>query len=362
MARALCAVGGGGYQCAMPRTDLLSLSPDDLAAWLAARGQKRFRARQLHAWLYSRGATDFGEMSDLSKALRARLAQEARIGRAELVVEQQSVDGTRKQLLRLHDGQLVESVLMPYADGRRTACISSQAGCAMGCAFCATGQMGFQRQLDAGEIFEQAWRLSAELQRVGERLSNVVLMGMGEPFHNYDAVVTAIRRLHDDLGIGWRHITLSTVGLVPAIRRFAEEGMQVTLAISLHAATDTARSALLPVNRRWPLSELIAACRDYQAATGRRVSFEWALIEGQTDTDEQARRLARLLAGLRCHVNLIPLNPTAGFAGAASSLARAETFVDTLASHGVAATVRLRRGIDIDAGCGQLRDRVLAAG
>ncbi len=342
------------------RTDLLSLSPDQLVAWLGDRGLPAFRARQVQQWLYDKGATDFEEMSNLSKALRAQLAEEARIGTTELVVEQVSGDGTRKQLLRLPDGQLVEAVLMPYGDGRRTACISSQAGCAMGCSFCATGQMGFVRHLTATEIFEQAWRQAAALKQVGERLSNVVMMGMGEPFHNYDAAIAAVRRIHDDLGIGWRHITISTVGLVPAIRRFAQEGIQVTLAISLHAATDDARGAMLPVNRKWPIAELLDACRDYQQATGRRISFEWALIAGQNDSAAEAHRLGRLLAGLNCHVNLIPLNPTAGFEGGPTAEADARGFVDVLAHYNVPATVRVRRGIDIDAGCGQLRDRVLA--
>lgn len=340
--------------------DLLSLTSDDLDARLRAWGQPAFRRKQLHSWLYDKGATSFEEMSDLPRSLRQRLGREACIGRARILVEQRSTDGTRKRLLRLHDGQLVEAVLMPYADGRRTACISSQAGCAMGCAFCATGQMGFSRHLDAGEIFEQAWRFSAELQQQGERLSNVVLMGMGEPLHNYEAAIRAMRWIHDRLDIGWRRMTVSTVGLVPAIRRFAEEGMQVTLAISLHASTDAQRSALLPVNRRWPVAELIAACADYQQATGRRVSFEWALIAGENDSVEEAHRLGRLLAPLLCHVNLIPLNPTAGYEGDPSQEAAVARFVEILGSHGIPATVRVRRGIDIDAGCGQLRDRVLA--
>jgi len=340
--------------------DLLALSEADLALHLAAQGQPAFRARQLREWIYTRGQGDPAAMSNLPAGLRQRLAQADTVGTLAVVTEQHSRDGTHKRLYRLPDGPLVEAVLMPYADGRRTACISSQAGCAMGCVFCATGQMGFQRHLTATEIFEQAWRYHAELVQVGERLSNVVMMGMGEPFHNYDGAITAVRRLIDDLGIGQRHITISTVGLAPAIRRFATEGLQVTLAISLHAATDEQRSALLPVNRRWPLDELLAACRDYQAVTGRRISFEWALIAGGNDSAAEAHRLGRLLRGLSCHVNLIPLNPTARFDGAPTADADARTFVQVLAEHGVPATVRVRRGIDIDAGCGQLRDRVLA--
>ncbi|MCK6508078.1 23S rRNA (adenine(2503)-C(2))-methyltransferase RlmN [Myxococcota bacterium] len=341
--------------------DLLALSPEQMARTLAEWGQPAFRARQLHAWIHERGARSVDEMSDLPRALRQHLARHATIGTLAQVTEQRSADGTLKRLYRLHDGPLIESVLMPYDDGRRTACISSQAGCAMGCVFCATGQMGLTRHLSAAEILEQAWRFHAELKARGERLSNVVLMGMGEPFHNYEAAVDAVRRIVGELGIGQRHVTISTVGLVPAIRRFAAEGLQVTLAISLHAATDQARGALLPVNRRWPIGQVLEACRAYQAATGRRVTFEWALIAGQNDAPDEAHRLGRLLRGLRCHVNLIPLNPTAGYGGAPTAQADAAAFIEILARHGVPATLRLRRGIDIDAGCGQLRDRVLAA-
>ena len=205
------------------------------------------------------------------------------------------------------------------------------------------------------EIFEQAQRFSADLQRRGERLSNCVLMGMGEPFHNYDNVIKALRLIMERLDIGARRITVSTVGLVPKIKRFAEEGLQVKLAISLHATRDEERGAIMPVNKRYPVSELIAACHDFVRATGRRVTFEWALIQGQNDTVEEATRLAALLRGLLCHVNVIPLNPTAGYEGAPSDPERVGAFVRTLEERGVPATVRMRRGIDIDAGCGQLK-------
>lgn len=340
--------------------DLYGLTEEALAELLATWGHKPFRARQIRSWLYDKGATSLDEMTDLPKDLRARLAEQTTLGVLQVATEQQSKDGTLKRLYRLHDGQLIESVLMPYHTVRRTACISSQAGCAMGCVFCATGQMGFVRHLTADEIFEQAQRFSVELKQRGERLSNVVLMGMGEPFHNYDAVLEAIRRLMSDLGIGARHITVSTVGLVPAIRRFAEEGLQVTLAISLHEVTDEARDALMPINRRWPLAELLDACRYYVQQTGRRVSFEWALIAGKNDDGATAHRLGRLLQGMPCHVNLIPLNPTGGYEGAPTDAAAAQAFVDVLAKHGVEATVRVRRGIDIDAGCGQLKSAVLS--
>jgi 23S rRNA (adenine2503-C2)-methyltransferase len=262
-------------------------------------------------------------------------------------------------LLRLDDGQLIESVLMLYDDDRRTACISTQAGCAMGCVFCATGQMGFARHLSAAEIVEQALLFGQELEAEGERLSNVVLMGMGEPFHNYDQSVKAVRRLMSDLGIGARHITVSTVGMVPQIRRYAEEGLQVNLAISLHAATDDERSSLLPVNRRWPLRELMDACREYIHKSGRRVTFEWALISGETDTPEQAHALGQLLSEMLCHVNAIPLNPTDGYAGGPSAREATAEFQRILESYGISMTVRVRRGIDIDAGCGQLKSKVI---
>ncbi len=339
--------------------DLYTLELPELEALLQQWGEPRFRAKQLWAWLYDARVDSFAEMANLPKSLRDRLQVEACLGTLALETEQHSQDGTTKRLYRLHDGQLVETVLMPYDDHRRTACISSQAGCAMGCVFCATGQMGFARHLTAGEIFEQAMRFARELARQGDRLSNVVLMGMGEPFHNYDAVLAAVRLMMERLGIGARHITISTVGLVPQIRRFADEGLQVTLAISLHKATDAERERLLPVNKRWNLAELLAACRYYVEKTNRRVTFEWAAIAGENDTLEEAHKLGALLQGLLCHVNIIPLNPTGGYAGMPADARRIEAFVRVLAQYGVSATVRVRRGIDIDAGCGQLKSKVI---
>ena len=343
-------------------TDLYALSQDELAALLASWGEPKFRARQLWDWLYDKRVDSFDAMTNLPASLRERLKAETRLGTLALLTEQVSRDGTSKRVYRLPDGQLIESVLMQYDDDRRTACISTQAGCGMGCVFCATGQMGFARHLSAAEVFEQALYFARDLEAQGERLSNVVLMGMGEPFHNYDESIQAVRRLMQDLGIGARHLTVSTVGLVPQIRRFADEGLQVRLAISLHAATDEERAALLPVARRWPLRDLMDACRYYIDKTGRRITFEWALIEGKTDTPEQAHALGRLLKGMLCHVNAIPLNPTEGFAGGPSDTAAADQFVDILASYGISATIRVRRGIDIDAGCGQLKAKVAQQG
>ena len=338
--------------------NLYALSQDELSGRLKSLGHPGFRARQVWKWLYSQGADGFDEMTDLPAGLRQELSEGFRLGELKLSTEQRSKDGTLKRLYRLEDGQLIESVLMPYADGRRTACISSQAGCAMGCVFCATGQMGFARQLKAHEIFEQAQLFSRHLRRREERLSNVVLMGMGEPFHNYDAVIASVRMLMDRLGIGARRITISTVGLAPKIRRFAKEGLQVKLAISLHASNDRERGSLMPVNRKYPLAELIDACKEYVAASRRRITFEWALISGENDSAEQAAELGKLLKGLLCHVNLIPLNPTKGYDGRPTDSARAGEFVAVLGTYGVPATLRVRRGIDIDAGCGQLKSAV----
>jgi 23S rRNA (adenine2503-C2)-methyltransferase len=342
--------------------NLYDLDEAALTHLLADWGEPAYRARQVWDWAYCQKAADFNGMTSLPQALRERLAVEVRLGGMILQQERQSRDGeTRKWLLQLVDGQLIEAVLMRYEGVRRTACLSTQAGCAMGCVFCATGQMGFARHLTVGEIVEQALMIARVLEAEGERLSNVVLMGMGEPLHNYDAVLAAIRTMTDPdgMGIGQRRVALSTVGLPPEIRRLAREGLQIRLAISLHAATDAERSALLPINKRYPLEELLDAVREYVALTGRRVTFEWALVAGQNDTPEQAHALGWLLGDLNSHVNLIPLNPTAGYPGKPPSHERVDRFVSVLETHHVPATVRVRRGIDIHAGCGQLRADVL---
>ena len=339
------------------KANLYGLSDNELSALLEGWGEKKFRLKQIRDAMYGDSpAVDIQSMQTLPKELRAKLEAHATLGELETAKEIDSRDGTRKRLWRCHDGSLIESVLMPYRDNRRTACISSQVGCAMGCTFCATGQMGFKRDLSEAEIFEQAARFSAELRAKDERLSNIVFMGMGEPFRNYDAVLGAARRIISELGIGARHLTISTVGLVPQIRRFADEGLAIGLAISLHESSDDARSAIMPVNRRYDLEELLDACRYYVDTSGRRISFEWALIAGRNDDRESAQQLAQLLKGLNCHVNLIPLNPTNGFDGAPTSLPNADKFVAVLGKYGIPATVRVRRGIDIDAGCGQLAE------
>ena len=340
---------------------LLDLERDELASLLAGWGQPRYRADQLWHWLYVRLETNPAEMTNLPARLRARLEAETVISPLTPVAEQHSTDGeTVKWLFQLPHAQ-VETVLMRYAR-RRTACISSQAGCGMGCAFCATGQMGLQRNLTSGEIVAQALFVARGLAQAGETLTNVVLMGMGEPFANYEAVLAALRRLSDPDGfrMGQRRLTVSTVGLVPGIERFGREGLQVNLAVSLHAATDALRDRLVPANRRYPLDRLFAACRDYVSRTHRRVSFEWALIHGVNDGLEQARALARRARGLLCHVNLIPLNPTTGYPGQPTPPEQVAAFRAELERQGVPATVRVRRGVDIQAGCGQLRQRVVS--
>jgi 23S rRNA (adenine2503-C2)-methyltransferase len=346
-----------------PAINVYDLARDDLTDLLTGWGYQRYRADQLWTWLYRHKATTFDEMHTLPADLRDRLAREVRLGALTLLRAIPSSDGeTQKYAFSLADGQIIETVLMRYEGVRRTACISTQAGCAMGCVFCATGQMGFARHLSPGEIVEQAVYVARVLEGQGERLSNVVLMGMGEPFHNYENTLIAIRRLMDEdgLNIGQRHITVSTVGLVSAIRRFAGEGLQVRLAISLHAADDAERSALLPVNRRYPIADVLDAVREYIARTNRRVTFEWTLIAYENDTPEQAHELGQLLEGLLCHVNVIPLNPTDGYEGAPSDPARVERFVEILGSYGIPATVRVRRGIDVNAGCGQLKAAITA--
>ncbi|MGD9798623.1 MAG: 23S rRNA (adenine(2503)-C(2))-methyltransferase RlmN, partial [Acidimicrobiia bacterium] len=319
---------------------------DDLAAVLA--GEPGYRVGQVWDGLHRRLAEP-AEMTDLPARLRATLGP-ALPPALDAAAESVSADGeTVKWLWRLADGALVETVLMHYAD-RTTVCVSSQAGCAMGCGFCATGQAGFERHLTVGEIVEQVVR--AARRAAPRRLSNVVLMGMGEPLANYDRTWGAVRRLHDDLGISARHITVSTVGIVPGIRRLAGEDLPVNLAVSLHAADDALRDELVPVNRRYPLADLMAACRAYLAAKGRRLSFEWALIAGVNDRLADAIRLAELARPLGAHVNLIPLNPTAEYDTPGTPAAGVRAFRDQLGSLGVNTPVRRNRGTDIDAACG----------
>jgi 23S rRNA (adenine2503-C2)-methyltransferase len=298
------------------------------------------------------------ELTSLPKGLRARLDEE--LPPALEVVTESVADGgtTVKWLFALPDGARVETVLMHYRD-RSTVCVSSQAGCAMGCGFCATGQGGFERHLSTGEIVEQVVRAARRARLDGRRLANVVLMGMGEPLANYDRMWPAVTRVHDDLGVSARHITVSTVGVVPGIRRLAAEDLPVNLAVSLHAANDGLRDELVPLNRRYPLSVLMAACAEHLRAKGRRLSFEWALIDGVNDRPSDARELAELARSLplAAHVNLIPLNPTPGYPTRGTPPPRVARFREWLDGLGVNATVRRNRGTAIDAACGQLAHR-----
>lgn len=325
---------------------------EELGALLA--DEPAYRVRQVWDGLYRRAA-GFEELTDLPRSLRERLATAPELA-PSLRQELESVsDGgdTVKWLWSLHDGARVETVLMHYRSGRSTVCVSTQAGCAMACGFCATGQAGFDRNLTTGEIVEQV--VAAVRAARPRRVGNVVFMGMGEPLANYDRVWGAVRRLHDDMGISARHLTLSTVGVVPGIKRLASEDLPVNLAVSLHAANDRLRDDLVPVNKRYPLAVLMEACHEYLEAKGRRLSFEWALIDGVNDRPIDARQLAGLARPLGAHVNLIPLNPTPGYATRGTAAAEVRAFRDLLVDLGVNTTIRRNRGTAIDAACGQLR-------
>jgi len=349
--------------------DLRSFTLTEIRERVAHAGEPVFRAEQIFRWLHGPGTGGMGGVriplatSTVPRALRDALLASAPL--TPLVPDGvfESADGTRKFRFRTHDGRAIETVLIPDDKQERsklTVCISSQAGCAMGCVFCATGQMGFKRHLTSGEIVAQVMYYARLLFGETKVVTNVVLMGMGEPFHNYENTLAAIDRLNDPHGynFGARRFTISTVGLVPAIRRFAAEKRQINLAISLHAAEDELRTSMLPLNRRYPIDELLDACQEYIALTGRRITFEWALINEVNDTPEQAILLAKKLKGMLCHVNAIPLNPTLGYSGQATSRERAEQFKQILDRSGIPCTIRLRRGIDIQAGCGQLAIQV----
>jgi 23S rRNA (adenine2503-C2)-methyltransferase len=329
---------------------------EELSELLQTWGEPPFRARQLWHNVYKSLLDKPEEMTDIPRQLQRRISETFTFTSLETRATALSSDGdTEKVLFALASGHTIESVLMRYKQ-RRTACISTQVGCAMGCVFCATGQMGFERNLTAGEIVEQVIHFARYLAREDQRLTNVVIMGMGEPFHNYQATMQAIQRLNEPTGFkfGARRFTISTIGLVPMIKQFTRESLQVNLAVSLHAATNELRNELIPINRRYPLEELLPACREYVQQTGRRITFEWALIHDVNDSLDQAQELVEIVQGLNCHVNLIPLNPTQGYVVRASSQARVEGFYSFLDTHHIPCTVRLRRGVDISAGCGQL--------
>lgn len=326
----------------------------DKEAWAKTLAeQPKYRLDQLWKGLYEQG-DPIDDLTALPASLRQQLSTKFSPALEREAEQRSSDDATVKWLWKLADGAAIETVLMHY-DKRSTVCVSSQAGCAMGCGFCATGQAGYERNLEVGEILEQL--IAARAAAAPRRLSNVVFMGMGEPFANYDRLMIAIRRIIDDLGIGARHLTVSTIGLVPQMLRFAEEGLQVGLAVSLHAANDTLRSELIPINKRHPLADLVAASQLFRERTGRRVSYEWALIDGVNDRDSDAAELIEVAHASRAHVNLIPLNPTPGWPVLGSPPARIEAFGSLLTAGGVNATIRKNRGTDIDAACGQLKAR-----
>lgn len=358
---------------------------EEMERLVADHGEPAYRARQLFHWIYGRGAGTFAEMTDLSIALRARLAEHASIGVLALLAKEVSGDGTRKYLFGCTDGRQIEAVLIPD-EGRLTACLSTQVGCALACTFCLTGTMGFVRHLQSGEIVDQVLALQRDLQP-GERtclrlpatcatqtgadlpaapstaqvgthrqIGNLVLMGMGEPLHNYDATVKALTILLHPMGLAYppRRITLSTVGLVPEIVRLGQSGLGVNLAVSLHASTDELRDRLVPINRRYPLKELMVALRAYPLPPRRRLTFEYVLIDGVNDQAQDARELVRLLRGLRCKVNLLPLNETPAIPFRRPSHERVEAFQRILKSADILATIRESRGLDISAACGLL--------
>ena len=337
-------------------TDLKSMTPEELTAWCREQGQPAFRGRQLFQWL-SRGVVSTQEMTDLPKALRAKIDQEGGISPPSVERKQVSkLDGTIKYLWRLSDGNCIETVLMRYRHGN-SVCISSQVGCAMGCAFCASTVGGRVRNLTAGELLDQVIFTQKDS---GVPISNIVLMGIGEPLDNYDNVRRFLTLVNhpDGVNIGMRHISLSTCGLIRGIDRLAEEGLQLTLSVSLHAPDDETRSALMPINRGTGVEALLAACRRYFAKTGRRISYEYAMIDGVNDSDWQADLLARLLKGTPGHVNLIPLNDVEESPLKPSR--RVAAFQRRLEGHGVTVTVRRKLGGDIDASCGQLRRKAMA--
>jgi 23S rRNA (adenine2503-C2)-methyltransferase len=355
--------------------NLYDFTLPQLVELIAPWGGRPIHAARLWRYLYREHARDIGRMLALPPRLRERLAQATETAALEVALQIDSQDRlTRKLLLRCRDGRQIETVRMRYRD-RATACLSSQAGCALGCVFCATGQAGFGRNLTPGEIVAQAIYVDSSLAgpdegdapyepsdrrgrrgRARDTLRNVVFMGMGEPLLNYEAVLRAVDILSHPAGmaIGAKRVTLSTVGVVPGIVRLADDARPVSLAVSLHAADQDERAALIPAARAWPLSELLAACRYYTSRLGRRIFFEWTLIESQNDTANHARSLAELLRGIPAHVNLIPLNPTAGFAGKPGRRDSVDRFRTLLQERGLPTTVRQRRGIDIAAGCGQL--------
>jgi 23S rRNA (adenine2503-C2)-methyltransferase len=333
--------------------DIKELSKEELERWLVERGEKAYRARQIFKWLYQRGAETFAAMSDLPSMLRSTLSQEFSIARLPCVRLFQAADGTRRYLFALADHRRIESVVIP-AEDRRTLCLSSQVGCAMGCRFCATAQVRPVRDLSAGEILSQVWEVQRTLTP-GEHLTNIVFMGMGEPLANYEQLVKALTVITAEWGcnVSPRRVTVSTVGLVPQMRRLLEE-TRINLTVSLTATTDTLRDELMPINKRYSLQQLLETCRTLPLAPRKRITFAYTLLDGVNDSEADAQRLTRLLHGLRAKVNLIPFNPFPGSPFRSTPRAQINRFRQVLLDKGVHATVRESRGQDVQAACGQL--------
>ena len=335
------------------KINLRDLQLQEMERLIQSMGQPAFRAKQIFHWIY-RGVKSFDEMNNVPKELRRTLSENCYIGGLQILeVQRSETDGTRKYLFELGDGCVIESVFMKYKYGN-SICVSSQAGCRMGCRFCASTRNGLERHLRPGEILSQLMEAESD---TGEKIGHIVVMGTGEPFDNYDNLSSFIKIVNDKDGlhIGMRNITVSTCGLVPVIHRFAEDFPQVNLAVSLHGTTDEIRGAMMPVNQKYPLEELMPACRAYTQKTGRRITFEYTLVNGVNDSDDDGYRLCRLLEGMLCHVNLIPLNKVAQSGFDTVSRGRAMEFQQILEKRGIPATVRRELGADIDAACGQLR-------
>jgi 23S rRNA (adenine2503-C2)-methyltransferase len=338
------------------KPSIYSLELDDLREWLKANGEKVFRAEQIFDWLYKKRITDFEDMSNLGKSLRDKLAANFQITTLNTVIRQQSADGTIKFLFELHDGYSIETVLMRHDYGN-SVCVTTQVGCRIGCTFCASTLGGLKRHLEAGEIVAQVVKVQQALDETDERISSVVIMGIGEPFDNYDNMLSFLKIINHDkaLNIGARHITVSTSGIVPKIYKFADENTQINFAISLHAPNTEIRSRLMPINRAYKLDDLMKAVRYYIDKTGRRISFEYGLFGGVNDQVEHAEELADLLKGIKCHVNLIPVNYVPERDYVRTPRDQIFAFEKTLKNRGVNVTIRREHGSDIDAACGQLR-------
>ena len=348
-------------------TTLLGLNTNELRALAQEEGEPAYRGNQLAEWLYRYGVHTVDEMTNLPDTLCLELGKKYKVGRSQVVTNQHSKDGTVKLLLEMHDGARVETVGLPYSD-RLSCCLSTQVGCPIGCVFCATGLGGYTRNLTAGEIVEQVLAVqeavrnqTSQIDNRNCRIDHVTFMGMGEPLLNYGATMKAVQLLNTELGIAMRHLTISTVGFVPGIRRLAQEKLQFTLAVSLHAPNDDLRQQLIPRMTRWSVAEIINACHEYVQRTKRRVTFEYCLLDGINDGITEAQELTKVLHGLNCHVNLILHNPVSGLNFRAPSRKRIRAFREVLDSAGIQVTQRVQRGSDIDAACGQLRQRTSCA-